>query len=154
MSVRGEIEARSDQIKLPAPEWREMRVAAAELDLVHGGAYRVRPTSIAFYCSPENHPEGWELPYTDGAPGAPRQFVGQAELVTDDEVSDTVEVRLAVANWSALLAARQHPSSPGEEEALQAAFRGRREDQAWLRREFARLRAHASGGLVGDTQES
>lgn len=130
-----------------------MRQAAAELDLVHGGYFRVRPRSVLFYCDPENAPAGWEAPFAEGTPEAPRALVGEAEV--RESAGSTLEVCLVVSNWGAMKAVKR-AYDRGEYRGRwsefvmdqETAFRGREADREWLRERFARLRAHASGNVL------
>src|SRR4051812_20196525 len=121
----------TDTLIVSALEWRAIRGAAAELDLIHGGYFRLRPAAVAFYCSPENHPAGWDLPYTDGSPEMPREFVGEVEVVTWCE-SDQVRPRIAVANWAGVQAIKREYDRGRYQNRFhqyirdqEAAFRGR-----------------------------
>jgi hypothetical protein len=144
----------TDTLAVSAAEWRAVRAAAAELDLVHGGYFRLRTAAVAFYCSPENHPAGWDLPFTDGCPETPRQFVGEVEVVTWSE-SDQVRLRIAVANWAGVQAIKRDYDRGRYQGRFQEyirdqeeAFRGRSEDREWLRAQFHRLHRHALGALL------
>ena len=145
-----------DLVTLPADEWREMLAAASELDLIHGGYFRARPGAIQFFCSPEVGPEGWDQGYRDGSPGAPRAYVGEAELFSSDEAGG-ITVRLTVSNWAAARAVKQ-AYDRGEYRgrfaefvrAQEEALRGRPAHRAWLCEQFHRLRAHAGGKLLRD----
>ncbi len=143
----------SDSITMSSEDWSAVQAAAAELDLIHGGYYRVRTNAIAFYCSPENHPEGWSEPYNDGTPEAPRQCVGEAEAT--DEGAAAVRVRFVVTNWAGLLTIKLAYDRGAYRDRFteyvrdqENAIRGRREDRAWIRAQFDRLRTHVSGALV------
>jgi hypothetical protein len=145
-----------DQAILPSDDWREMLASAAVLDLVHGGYYRARPTSIRFYASPENAPEGWTGGFAEGTPELPRALVGEAEVAGEASENEVI-VRLRVSNWTAVRAVKQ-AFDRGEYRGRfqdfvldqEAALRGRPEDRTWLRAEFERLRAHARGSLLGN----
>lgn len=149
------MQAEIDLVTLSQEEWMEMRRSAAELDLIHGGYFRARPRSILFYCDPENAPESWRGPFTEGTPEAPRALVGEAEVL--DGFPDTVEVRLVVSNWAAMKAVKD-AYDRGEYRGRwsdfvmdqETAFRGREADREWLRVRFARLRGHALGNALGD----
>lgn len=137
-------------------EWRSLRAAAAELDLLHGGAFRARGSRIQFFCSPENAPEEWDLGFPDGSPDVPRACVGEAQA--EALGGGQVRVRLCAANWHALRRVKQaydQGSYTGRFQeyvrAQQTALRGRPEDMVWLERQFARLRDHASGRLLSDS---
>ncbi|MBI3909568.1 MAG: hypothetical protein HY320_01380 [Armatimonadetes bacterium] len=145
-----------DTWMLPAAEWQALRQAARELDLVYAGYYRLRPTSIAVYCGPHSHPEGWDLPFTDGSPDLPRQYVGEfeAEPGPGDE---QVTVRLLVANWAAVQAVKAAYDQGRYRGRFQEfvrdqeiALRGRPEDRVWLREQLRRLRQHVQGALLID----
>jgi hypothetical protein len=100
-----------DLIHLTAEEWREILTAAAELDLVRGGYFRLRPDAIQFFCSPENAPEDWTRGYPEGSPELPRAAVGQAEVVRNEGENAygdaDVTVRLIVSNWAAMRAVKR-----------------------------------------------
>lgn len=141
---------------LPADEWRELRETARELDLIHAGYFRLRPGSIAVFCGPDNHPDGWDLPFTDGSPDLPRQYVGEFEAQPGD-VDGDVTLRLVVANWAAVRAVKSAYDQGlyrgrfgdfvrDQEEAL----RGRSEDRAWLWQQFELLRRHTQGALLAE----
>lgn len=143
-----------DRLELTDGEWSEIKQAAVELDLVHGGYFRVRTRSILFFCSPENAPEGWSSEFPDGSPDLPRAVVGQVE-VAGPSGEDHLVVQFRVSNWTAMRdvkAAFQRGEYRGRfQEYVQAqedALRGRREDREWLRRQFNRLRTHANGSLL------
>ena len=102
----------------------------------------------------ENQPEAWDLPFADGSPETPRQFVGEVEVVTWSE-SDQVRLRIAVANWAGVQAIKRDYDRGRYQGRFQeyirdqeAAFRGRTEDRDWLRSQFERLLRHALGSLV------
>ena len=144
-----------DILTLHYEEWRELLAAASVLDLIHGGYFRARIREIEFYCGPENAPPGWRSGFGEGTPESARAAVGVAELVRPIG-TEGVEIRLRVANWSALREIhsarsrgeyRDRPEqlSRDEEEAL----RGRPEEWEWLRRRFRTLREHAAGSLLG-----
>lgn len=143
-----------DLVTVSPEEWRDALAAAAELDLVHGGYFRARDSRIQFYCSPDNAPEGWSGSFGEGSPETPRALVGEAEVASRDEANG-VTVRLRVSNWGAVRSVKQ-AYDQGEFRgrfheyvmAQEAALRGRPEDRRWLRKQFARLRGHASGKLV------
>jgi hypothetical protein len=119
-------------------EWQEALGAAAELDLVHGGYFRVRPTGIQVFAGPDNAPPGWEHGFQDGSPELPRALVGEI-TVADWEAEDRVTLRLEVTNWAAV---RSSLPDAG------AALRGRPEDRDWLFAQWERLRSHSRGSLV------
>src|SRR5205823_5379826 len=130
-----------------------IRSAAAELDLIHGGYYRLRPGAIAFYCSPENHPLGWDLPYRDGTPEAPRQLVGEVDAEEDEGGQVSLAVR--VANWIAAQAVqrdydagRYRDRYPDYVRDQERALHGRPEDAHWIEAQLDRLRRHAAGELI------
>jgi hypothetical protein len=142
-----------DLVTLSLEEWQSMLEAAAELDLVRGGYFRARPSSILFFCDADNAPMGWEGAYGEGTPEAPRALVGEAEVHAS--AGKDVEVRLVVSNWGAMKSVKQAYDRGAYRgrwtEFLvdqESAFRGRNEDREWLRRRFERLRAHGRGGLV------
>ena len=145
-----------DLVTLTSEEWREMLATASVLDLVHGGYYRARPTTILFFCSPETAPNGWPGEYPDGSPDLPRALVGEVEVA--GEVSENlISVRLVVSNWAAVRAVKQAFDRGEYRERFQefvmdqeAALRGRAEDRLWLHAQFERLRAHSRGALIAD----
>jgi hypothetical protein len=144
-----------DLLELPREEWHEMLRAAAELDLVHGGYFRIRTTGVLFYCDPDDAPPGWSGPYNDGSPGMPRALVGEAE-VHGQSGTNAVVVRLLVSNWSAMRVVKdayERGDFRGRYTeflvAQESAFRGRPEDREWLRIQFQKLRVHAAGSLIG-----
>lgn len=143
-----------DLLELTDAEWSEIKQAAVELDLIHGGYFRVRTRSILFFCSPENAPEGWSLDFTDGSPELPRAVVGQVEVAGPSGEKHLL-VRFRVSNWTAVRdvkTAFQRGDYRGRfqdyVQAQEEALRGRREDREWLLRQFTRLRTHASGALL------
>lgn len=145
----------ADELVLLPDEWRAIRDAAAELDLIYGGYFRLRPAAIGFYCSPDNHPDGWDVPYTDGSEELPRELVGEAEVATWVE-GEPVRLRLAVRNWSGVRAiqkdydrGRYQGRFPEYVRDQERALRGREEDRDWLRSQFDRLQRHAVGALLG-----
>lgn len=146
--------AEADRIELERDEWDDLLAAAATLDLVHGGYFRARGSTIQFYCCPENAPEGWSDGFPDGSPDLPRALVGEAQATVEPEAR-RVSVRLLVSNWSAVRAVKQRYDR-GEyrgrfERFIQdqeSALRGREEDRAWLREQFRRLRGHAAGRIL------
>jgi hypothetical protein len=132
-----------------------MLQAASELDLVHGGYFRVRPTGVLFYCGPDDAPPGWIGPFNDGNPDMPRALVGEAE-VHGQSGSNALVVRLLVSNWAAMKAVKDaydRGDFRGRYSdflmAQESAFRGRREERTWLRGQFQKLRLHAAGVIVG-----
>ncbi len=141
-------------LEISADHWDEVRAAAAELDLVHGGYYRATDNGIRFFCGPQNCPLGWDLPFTDGSPELPREFVGDI-TVMGLTGSEGVRLRLTVANWAAVQAVKR-AYDRGEyrgrfQEFVQdqeQALRGRLEDRHWLRVQFERLLRYATGALV------
>jgi hypothetical protein len=141
-------------VVLPSEEWREMLAAAAVLDLVHGGYFRAQPCSIRFYCGPENAPEGWSARFPDGSPDLPRALVGEAEGMPAEE-ENQILVRLIVSNWHAMRRVKaaydRGEFRDGFQEyvlAQESALRGRPEERFWLRAQFDRLRAHATGAVL------
>ncbi len=150
------LEPEIELLTLRGEEWRKMLAAAAELDLIRGGYYRSRPQGILFFCSPEHSPVGWEAGFADGSPDLPRGYVGQAEVEGVDGENDIV-IRLSISNWTAMRSVKQaweRGEYRGRFEQYvmdqETALRGRREDRRWLRDEFRRLRAYASGDLLGE----
>jgi hypothetical protein len=143
-----------DLISIPREEWQEALQSASELDLVHGGYFRVRPSGLLFYCGPDNAPPGWDGPYNDGSPELPRALVGEAEVHGAGGANQVV-VRLLVSNWPAMRTVKD-AYERGEFRgryseflvAQERAFRGRPEDREWLRAQFSKLRAHAAGALI------
>ena len=132
-----------------------MLAAASELDLVHGGYFRARPSLIQFYGSPENAPDGWSDGFPDGSPDTPRALVGQAEAARGEN-EDEVVVRLTVSNWQAVRDVKrafERGDYRGRFQeyvmAQESALRGRKADRRWLREQLERLRAHAGGALLG-----
>lgn len=140
-----------DLLTLAPEEWGAMRSAAAELDLVRGGYFRLRGESIFFYCDPDNAPEGWSGEFVDDPP---RALVGEAEVNGANSAGD-LEVQLLVSNWDAMREVKQ-AYDRGDYKgryfeflaAQEAAFRGREQDREWLRRQFRRLQSHAAGSLL------
>jgi len=146
------VAAEIDLIDLDAEEWQSLREAAAELDLVRGGYFRLRPDAILFYAGPENAPDGWPGSFEEGSPDLPRAAVGAAEVYSR-EGENRLTVRLLVSNWSAARAVHNAGAGSDYREfvlAQEAALRGTPEDRAWLRRQFERLCTHAGGGLLED----
>lgn len=146
------MEPEIDLETLPAEEWREILASAAELDLVHGGYFRVRPGSLQFFAGPENAPHDWPEPFPDEEPA--RVLVGEAEVQVSDRENE-VTVRLAVSNWAAVRGVKQRFQRGEYRDRFaeyvrdqESALRGRPADRQWLREQFRRLRRFACGSLV------
>jgi hypothetical protein len=143
-----------DLVTMTEAEWDDLRAAAAGLDLVRGGCYRVRGETIQFYASPENAPPGWQGGFDEGIPEAPRGLAGKVERIEPHDGSGAL-LRLTVENWGAARAISEADRAGdygGDHTRFvldqEAALRGRPEERAWLRAQFERLRAHTAGDLL------
>jgi hypothetical protein len=84
----------------------------------------------------------------------PREYVGQAEVVTRDD-EGRVRLRVSVANWAGAQAVQRaydrgqyRGRFPDYVRDQERALQGRPEDHRWLLEQLARLRRHAAGALV------
>lgn len=137
MSVESEI----DLVELTEGEWREILAAAAELDLIRGGQFRVRHETILFFASPTSSPLGWRGDYRSGSPDLPRELLGVAEL-WERPGEDLVVIHLRGCDWQS---ARE---AGGQAQSGARALTGGEALRDWMRLLWNRLRMYAEGSLL------
>ena len=122
-------------------EWQELLCKASEFDLDAGGYADPRGGCINFWVGPDNKPEGYEHPITQGALDHARNYLGAVAPKWAEDVKHVVAWKVSSMNYEGLRVGEDNT------EKLQQAT-NQREHIAWVKQEFAKLHQTVLGKPV------